>query len=199
MRLSEKRYEEIKKEIANFYEDYNIKKLPINVFEIAKKMKIDIIFASYYRKKRHKKVSEYALFSLPESMLCYNKKDQKFIVYIDDICTKKKRQRFSLAHELMHIILGHNEQNSKNELEANFGATYLLAPTSLALLDADYGYLLCPEIVADIFNVSLSEAFIITKYNDNRVNLFSLNERDYEKIINSLLKDSINDKLSRYY
>lgn len=46
MRLSDERYEEIKKIIANFLEDYNVRKLQINVFELAEKMKIKIVFAS---------------------------------------------------------------------------------------------------------------------------------------------------------
>ena len=37
MRLTNKRYEEIKETICDFLFDYDIDKLPINVFELAKK------------------------------------------------------------------------------------------------------------------------------------------------------------------
>ena len=139
------------------------------------------------------------MFAFPHSYLIYDPDKQKFIIYIDDIGTKKKRQRFSLAHELMHIILGHTEQNENNEAEANFGASYLLAPTSLALLELEDQYLFVPELVSDIFDISGAEAEIIVKYNSNRVSLQDLNEKDYEKTINGLLKESLNDRISRYF
>lgn len=37
MRLTNKRYEEIKETICDFLFDYDIDRLPINVFELAKK------------------------------------------------------------------------------------------------------------------------------------------------------------------
>lgn len=198
MRLSDERYEEIKKIIANFLEDYNVRKLPINVFELAEKMKIKIVFASKLLLKFPKKISEYTIFSYPNSYLIYNPHAQQFVIYIDNIGTKKRRQRFSLAHELIHIILGHNEQNEKNEAEANFGATYLLAPTSLALINNYDDLFKYPEIVAEIFDVSNSEAEIIVRYWSNRIHLVDISEKDYEKTINSLLGDSLNEKLSWY-
>lgn len=134
MQLTNARYEEIKTTIAEFYEDYDIKKIPIDVFAIAKLMKVKIVFASEILHKYSKNIDELILMKHPPSYLCYNESSQKFIVYIDDIGCKKKRQRFSLAHELMHIMLNHMEQSEENESEANFGATYLLSPTSLALL-----------------------------------------------------------------
>ncbi len=199
MRLSDQRYEDIKIAIANFLEDYNVKKIPVDVFDLAEKMKIKIVFSSEIIKKHPKKVDEYKLFTYPHSFLYYDPDSQRLIVYIDDLGTKKKRQRFSLAHELMHIILGHTEQNEKNESEANFGATYLLAPTSLALIKLEDEALFIPEIVMDIFDVSASEAEIIVRYNSNRVSLPDLNEKDYEKTINGLLKESLNKRISRYH
>ena len=198
MRLSDQRYEHIKKTIADFLEDYNVKKVPVDVFNLAERMQIKVVFASEILEKHPKKIDEYVLFRYPHSYLYYDPGPQKFIIYIDDIGTKKQRQRFSLAHELMHIILGHYEQNEENESEANFGATYLLAPTSLALIRPDDENMFIPEIVGDIFDVSISEAGIIARYNFNRILLTDLQEKDYEKRINSLLKESLNKRISRY-
>lgn len=199
MRLSDQRYEEIKREIAIFLEDYDIKKLPIDVFEIAKKMKIKIVYASELLEKYPNKLNEYILFTYPDSYLVYSPEMQQFVIYIDNVGTKKKRQRFSLAHELMHIILGHDKQSLENEAEANYGATYLLAPTSLALVMLEDDRLSCPEILSDIFDVSTSEAKIIARYNLNRLSLNDLEERDYEKTINRLLSDSLKSKLRQYH
>ena len=168
MRLTNERYEEIKKEICNSLFDYDIDTLPIDVFDLAKRMKIKIVKASEILKKHPEKLNQYALYSYPHSYLHYNKEEQQFIVYLDDVGTKKQRQRFSLAHEIIHIILGHTEQNIQNEAEANFGATYLLAPTSFVLIKGAYSYLLSPEIVMEIFDVSYSEAKIVVSYFENR-------------------------------
>ena len=199
MRLSDQRYEQIKMTIADFLEDYDVKKVPVDVFGLAKKMQIKIVLASEIINKYPKKIDEYVLFEYPNSYLYYDPDAQKFIIYIDDVGTKKKRQRFSLAHELMHIILGHTEQNEENESEANFGATYLLAPTSLVLIRIEEEIMFIPEMVEDIFDVSGPEAEIIVRYNSNRVSLPDLNEKDYEKTINRLLKESLNKRISRYH
>ena len=197
MRLSDQRYEQIKMAIADFLEDYDVKKIPVDVFDLAKKMQIKIVLASEILHNYPKKIGKYVLFKYPHSYLYYDPDAQKFIIYIDDVETKKKRQRFSLAHELLHIILGHTEQNEENESEANFGATYLLAPTSLALIRIEEETMFIPEIIEDIFDVSGPEAEIIVRYNSNRVLLPDLNEKDYEKTINGLLRESLDLRISR--
>ncbi|MEG1222817.1 MAG: hypothetical protein RSD69_03875, partial [Bacilli bacterium] len=98
-------------------------------------------------------------------------------------------------HELMHIILGHTTQNEQNENEAFFGATYLLAPTSLVLIKHLSAYLLECEYIVNIFKVSKPEAKIIARYNNNRFSLKNgEEENDYEKIINGLLRESLEKK-----
>ena len=199
MLLGSRRYEEIKIEIADFLEDYGVKKLPVDVFNLAKKMKIKIVLASEILEKNSEKIDQFALLNYPDSFVHYDTANQKFIIYIDDIGCKKQRQRFSLAHEIMHIILGHTEQNEVNEAEANFGATYLLAPTSLALVRIENSPLFIPELVEQIFDVSAPEAKIIARYNANRVSSCDLNEKSYEKTINRLLGDSLIDRISAFH
>ncbi len=196
MKLENYRYEEIKIVIADFLEDYEISELPIDVFELARKMNVKIVFASYLLKKFLKKLDEYLIYSYPHSYLYYNKQAQQFIVYIDDVGTKRKRRRFSLAHELMHIILGHSEQNERNESEANFGATYLLAPTSLVLTNEGH-YLLDLNVIEYIFDVSLPEAKIIVRYNTSRLSIDTI-AKDYETTINNLLKKSLISNLNSH-
>ena len=109
MKLASQRYEQIKESIAEFLEDYDVKMIPVDVFELARKMHIKIVFASEIMKKHPKKVDEYVLYTFPNSYLYYDPETQKFIIFIDDVGTKRRRQRFSLAHELVHIILGHTD------------------------------------------------------------------------------------------
>lgn len=195
MKLKDERYEEIKQTVADLFEDYDVKELPIDLFGLAKKMKVNITLSSELLKKHPKKISEYKLVHYPNSFLIYNPADQQYVIYIDDLGTTEKRQRFSLAHELMHIILNHQEQNERNENEANFGASYLLAPTSLVLIEASNENLVDVYVIAQIFDVSIPEAGVIVRYNKSRLSLGSLSERDYEITINGLLRDSLIEKL----
>lgn len=136
------------------------------------------------------------LFSYPPSYLYYSKEKQKFFVYIDAVGTNKSRQRFSMAHELMHIILGHTEQNERNEAEADFGAQYMLAPTSLILLAPDHWLLEETDFIKFVFDVSEPVAEITIRYNHNRLYYISLEEKPYEEIINNQLGTAFNDIIS---
>lgn len=196
MRLSNERYEEIKKEVAYIFEDYNVTSISVDVFEIAKKMNIKVVFASEILEKNKFKITEYVLYSFPQSYLHYSETEQRFYVYIDDVGTKINRQRFSLAHEIMHIRLGHQEQNERNEAEANFGALYMLVPTSLVLLDEEF--MLQEEyFVKYAFDVSLDVAEISVRYNHNRINYVDLKPKDYEDIINNQLGESFKNIISK--
>lgn len=199
MRMTNQRYEEIKRTIGDFLDDYGVSTLPVDVFDLVEKMKIKVVLASKLLRKYPKKIDECILFKYPNSFLYYDPDNQRFVIYIDDVGCRKKRQRFSLAHELMHIILGHTEQNEKNETEANFGATYLLMPTSLVLIAPKECVLLLPEVVSEIFDVSLPAAMVAVRYNSNRLSLLDLDEREYEKTINNLLGESLMSQVRRYH
>ncbi len=195
MQLTNRRYEEIKMAIAQTFEDYNVKVLPIDVFELAKKMGIIVVYASQILKTKSN-LNDYSLFSFPQSYVYYCSKKQRFFVYIDDVGTNKLRQRFSMAHELMHIILSHNEQNERNEAEANFGAQYMLSPTSLILLSPDNYLLEQKDFIKMIFDVSEKVAETTIRYNHNRLKCISLDEKPYEQIINNQLGKNFTELLS---
>lgn len=196
MRLPDERYEEIKMAIALTFEDYNVDGLPIDVFGLAKKIGVSVVYASQIIKNNKGKINEFMLFAYPPSYLYYSKEKQKFFVYIDDVGTNKSRQRFSMAHELMHIILGHTEQNERNEAEANFGSQYMLTPTSLILLAPDNWLLEETDFIKFIFDVSEPVAETTIRYNHNRLYYVSLEEKPYEEIINNQLGTAFNDIIS---
>ena len=196
MKLNNKRYEEIKKEVSVLLEEYNVKKLPIDVFQLAEDMNIKIKYASQMLLK-NPDLSEYYFFTLPDSYLYYNIDTQKFYVYLNDISNSEKRQRFSLAHEIMHIRLAHTSQNLKNEAEANFGATYLLAPTSLVLITDTYECLTDDEFLKNTFNISKPLADIAKRYYENRVSCCCKTAAAYEITINDQLLDSLEKSMRK--
>lgn len=187
--LSYKTYEDIKITIADLLDDYGISSLPVDVYSLAKKMGIDVVYASQICRKRN--YDPILLFQYPESYLIYNEKKQRFCVYIDDIGTTKIRQRFSLSHEIMHVARGHTEQNERTEAEANFGASYLLVPSCLGLLDESKILLSNEDLVKDIFEVSNDVAKIGMRYMRNRKRLTALPIQDYENRIIYHFKDTI--------
>ena len=50
------------------------------------------------------------------------------IIFYNDMQFPLTRRLFSVAHEIMHIWLGHVCETSQEEAEADYGAGYLLAP-----------------------------------------------------------------------
>ncbi len=106
--------------------DFNITELPVDLLRIAKEADIKVIKNSI--------VNE---FTGCESGACILKGDKWYIVY-DDECTIGRR-RFTIAHELGHIFLGHELINGyhgrtiatdkpQSEKEADMFAARLLTP-----------------------------------------------------------------------
>lgn len=53
-----------------------------------------------------------------------------YLIYYDD-SHPKVRQRFTVMHEIGHIVLGHKESSECAEKCANYFAAYALAPTPM--------------------------------------------------------------------
>lgn len=106
--------------------DYNIKELPVNLLHITRKSGIKTI--------KNSLVNELAP---SESGISVRDGSQWFIVYDDG--DSIPRRRFTIAHELGHIFLGHelkkgyhtrtiNLKKPESEKEADMFAARLLAP-----------------------------------------------------------------------
>lgn len=122
--------------------DYNIKSLPVSVLSIAKSAGIKVIKNSKARMN---------LLSPNESGISVLIGKQWYIVYNDK--STRQRNRFTVAHELGHIFLGHElekrnqmtqtfiKSETNAEQEANIFASRLLAPAcvlwSLGLRNSD--------------------------------------------------------------
>ncbi len=122
--------------------DYNVKSLPVSVLSIAKSAGIKVIKNSKARMN---------LLSPNESGISILIGKQWYIVYNDK--STRQRNRFTVAHELGHIFLGHElekrnqmtqtfiKSETNAEQEANIFASRLLAPAcvlwSLGLRNSD--------------------------------------------------------------
>lgn len=138
--------------------DFNISSLPVNIKAIADNSKINII-----------KNSDVGELSENEVAVSFTIKDKWYIVYDDTV--RRGRIRFSVAHELGHIFIGHPMYNDKHhyarknfdienkpliETEADIFASRLLAPACVL-----WGLNLhTPEEIMKACDISISAAKI---------------------------------------
>lgn len=170
--------------------DFNITSLPVKILGITKILDIKIVKDSEIRK-----------LSPKESGKSYLVNDQWHIIYND--AEPKQRCKFTIAHELGHILLGHDLKNGdytrsfelskpEEETEADIFASRLLAPACVIwALD-----LHTPEEIAQLCDISNQAAEIRAErmkilYQRNRFLLSPLERqvyRNFEEFINEQKK-----------
>lgn len=193
--ISNERFEEIKREVAFFLEDRDVRSVPIDVFGLARKLNIKYKFLSESLLKRNK--SLYTLnFSDINAAQHYDKENNRVALLINDIGNYYNNQRFSMAHEIGHIVLGHDVQSETNEAEANFFANQLLVPSALLLNLSSQE--LDNENLTAIFGVSHDTLNIAIRNVRKRKAKFNKEYYEYEKIVINLLNDSLIDKIKKY-
>ena len=100
--------------------DNNIKSFPVDPFQLLKLYNVKVYTYSELKKINFDLYSMCISYSDDairyEGIVCYNEQ------------MASNRIRFSLAHELGHIILGHVTDEKEKEIEANYFASNLLSP-----------------------------------------------------------------------
>lgn len=196
-------YEDIKFLTSDVYEDYGIDCVPVDIFALIEKIGFKLVFASKLLEKkraRGKIIDSYNFCTLPDGFSFFAKEYGTYIIFINDIKCKVEGQRFTAAHELGHILMGHQGfYHTTEEDKANYFAHYLLSPTSLTIIpevhDAFANNLEC---VQSVFYVSYSQAEIFQRYTSNRVRISAENPYSYETVINSHIQDSVINKISEW-
>lgn len=125
MKLLSKRYEEIKQVIKKFFVSYKIKSFPLDPFIICEKL--NIVLIKYSTLPTEIVMNLY--YNASEDAFTFVNNGQRYIYYND--IRIPERIRFSIMHELGHILLGHLEKSEIAEQEANFFAAYSLSPTAI--------------------------------------------------------------------
>lgn len=171
MYLTRARYEEIKLEVYKLFRDYNIKKVPIDFEELSKKMGIKLISYSSLKKDQKKK-----FLNISKDGLSYlSLKDKCYIIYYNDDVAWQ-RIRFTIMHEIGHIVLGHTEYSEKNEAEANFFSRSALAPICLLMKWEISGL----EDIVSTFDISYECAKFISGNLDKRNQSLNKDYAEYE-------------------
>ena len=122
MELCDDLFEYTKKIISNLIEDYDIK-YPLDIFDLCSKLEFEVIPYSLF--SNHK---ELLMKQSNDSFSHFHKSKLLWSIYYNEDVQPKERIKFTIAHELGHILLQTN-----NEKLANFFAGYLLAPVPLII------------------------------------------------------------------
>ena len=155
--------------------DYNVTSLPVKVLNIARRTGVRVIKNSIANELAEN-----------EKGHSYNKDNELIIIYDDT--DPKTVMRFTIAHELGHIFLGHDLQNPtlSMENEANVFASRLLSPACVIwALD-----LHTPEEISKLCDISDKAA----KIRAERMNI--LYERD--KFLTSPLEKQVYENFKEF-
>lgn len=182
MRLCGNRYDEIEKIVVDFFESITINKFPLDCFEICKQRGIRLIPYSELSQ-----IAKEALNTASKDGCCAKVEIENgkfvWVIYYNDRMPKK-RIRFTIMHELGHIILDHSEDSELAESEANYFAKYALAPPPLIhrLYVEDYIEL------ATVFDLSDECAFYSMQKYNKWLAYHSRHQSGYEITLVSLFK-----------
>ena len=156
VRLDDERYEEIKAEVIDMYEECDLHNFPLDAFAIAETLHYKV---TPYSKLSQEKLKE--CLSLTEdgcSELVLNPETgiYEYHIYYNDLNGMNAgRIQFTVMHEIGHIRLGHldddfDKSDTIKEAEANFYAAYSIAPPPMV----DQYECETPEEVCERFNTS---------------------------------------------
>jgi hypothetical protein len=156
VRLRNERYEEIKADIIDMYEECEVHVFPLDAFEIADKLRYNVFPYSQLPLEKRAECRNLSKDGCSEldlnpatGMYEYN------IFYNDAVGTLDSRIQFTIMHEIGHIRLGHLDDDSDKpedemESEANFYAAYGIAPPPMI----DFFDCESPEDISECFHIS---------------------------------------------
>ena len=170
IRLSNRRYEEIKHIVVRMFIKYGVSCVPINGFEIAHKMGVKVIpYSAYPQSKR------WLLIKKSEDGFSVEKTNGQWYIFYNDE-KDYGRVNHTVMHEIGHIILDHTEDSALAEKEVKFFAKYALAPPVLIhKLKLDN-----PESISQIFEISYEAACYAYDYYNKWLRFGDSDYTDYE-------------------
>jgi hypothetical protein len=160
--LNSETYEKINRCAAEFLEDYGFTDFPIDPFVIFDALSIKLISYSDLTPE----VRSLALSASEDAFHIagsYTNLSSLIVAYNDEI--DPQRIRFSLCHELGHIVLEHTTEHSDwDEKEADWFAGYILVPDPVAIIHG------CDstELIMDAFDVGYQCAKVAASHVWNR-------------------------------
>lgn len=182
MRLSDERYEEIKEEVADVYEELHITKFPVKCMEVCKGLGITLKSYNQFDERTFSSV-----IRASEDGIVF-KMDNHYRIFYNP-SKRTERIRSTVFHEIGHIRLRHLIHDEENEAEANFFASYFLAPPPLI----NYFNLKYEEEIMEKFWTTFSLAnYALGRFN-RRIAYGPKEFTNYERNLIALAKEGENN------
>lgn len=173
------RYDEIESSVVALFNELGITVFPIEPFEIAK----SIGCVCWPLSKAAESVKTDFYDCGLEACSYYDTVRKHFIICYDDNMPYQ-RIRFSIMHEIGHIVLKHYHESNLAACEANCFASYALAPSPII----DKYKCVSEFSISDCFDVSLDCASRCFKRYGNWVKFCGLH-KPYEKELVGMIVD----------
>ena len=178
MRLPDSRYEEIKAEVTELYQRCECDTIPVDPLMIAAKLDVNIVRYSSLGEEGEAA----ALKRSPNGFKLDLKRPdgtRTQLIYFNDHHPTGRR-RFTLLHEIGHVVLGHLQESAVAEAEANFFAKFAAAPPSLVHVIGPSDYM----DIADAFGLSAECA--LNSWNYYHRWLRTNSDKAYERTLRDL-------------
>ena len=197
-------YKKLKNIAYSFLNQYTNGKLPVDLLHIISQLdNLYLMKYSTFAKENNMDINKvYQLLNSEDGALWYKTDTQTYILLYNDTIDNKERIRFTIAHELGHYILKHNEVTDKTTLsrytltedeynvfekEANFFAKHLLVPFPILGNYVMFFHSMNGRFIQNVFQVSFSVANNVIK-NLKSMQTFGLVKEGHE----------VEKKFSRY-
>ena len=168
--------EEIIGVICDLYEELEISRLGFSLKEVCNKLDINLIPYSSFK-------DESLLLKFDEDGFnCINPKNSKIGIYYNDKIKPRKRIKFTIPHEIGHIVLNYNIKGGKEtddqKKEADIFAQEFYCPSALII---HYYHYRMPNFMS-IFGITQGYAEVLIDKIGNRYQGLSENEKRLIKI-----------------
>lgn len=193
---NKEQYDKMTRLALDVLSDYGFYRFPLDVFSLAEKIGMKLI--------------PYSTLTLEQYMTLFHKYDMDlgltvprletgYIVYntyYNDVDMQEPRQRFTIAHEIKHVVAGDflkKEVTENDEALADFFAKSLLAPQAIIVQEG----LSSPEEYVERFRISLQSAEYCYSAVENRKSVYGKKFLfDYEReFLETIKKIRLNEKI----
>ena len=171
-------YTKIDKLSLEFLNDYELYNFPLNVFKIATEiLNAKIIYYSSLNNKQLEFIKTKRVLDKGYTIVEHLSNGTiRHVIYIND-STCQARQKYTIAHEIKHILYGEEVYNKDEEILADYFAKILLAPKCL-IIDNKW---LSQEEISSKFGLSLESARYHLNGIKNRIGSYGFELFDYER------------------
>lgn len=201
-------YEELKNSAYDFLKKFSNGRLPIDLLHIIHQIdNLHLMKYTNFAKMHNLTLEEiYDILQSEDGALWYQTSTNSYILLYNDLVENKERIRFTIAHELGHYVLRHNELTDKTTLsryslsseeydkfekEANFFAKHLLVPFPILGNYVQFFHKMDTDFIHTVFNVSYSVANYVIKnlQTMQSIGLVKINHYVEERFASYITKD----------